>query len=72
MVLTPSVAPITTSIYGALDMRALQPLLRRPHEAVAMTFSDDPHRGMRTDRFSGAAVVFVSTTTFTGRTAALQ
>jgi hypothetical protein len=37
-----------------------------------MTFSDDPHRGMRTDRFSGAAVVFVSTTTFTGRTAALR
>lgn len=72
MVLAPSVSSITTSIYGALDMRALQPLLRRPHEAVAMTFSNDPHGGMRTDRFSGSAVVFVSTATFTGRTAALR
>jgi uncharacterized protein YcbK (DUF882 family) len=72
MVLAPSVSSVTTSVYGALDMRALQPLLRRPHEAVAMTFSDDPHGGMRSDRFSGSAVVFVATTTFTGRTAALR
>jgi hypothetical protein len=29
-----------------------------------MAFSTDPHRGLRTDRFSGHAVVFVGTVTF--------
>ncbi len=72
MVTAPSIASITTSIYGAPDMRALQPLMRRPTEAVAMTFSADPHGGMRTDRFGGSAIVFVATTSFAGRTAAMR
>ncbi len=72
MVLAPSVNTITTMVFGALDMRTLQPLMRRPATAVAMSFSADPHGGMRTDSFTGNAIVFVATTTFVGRTAALQ
>ncbi len=72
MVIAPSLRSITTAIFGAADMRTLAPLMRRPNDAVAMTFSDDPHNGMTSDRFSGSAVVFVATTTFTGRTAALR
>lgn len=72
MVLAPTVNGITTMVYGALDMRALQPLMRRPVTAIAMSFSDDPHGGMRADRFGGSAIVFVATTTFASRTAALQ
>jgi hypothetical protein len=37
-----------------------------------MTFSDDPYLGMTTAKFTGTAVVFVSTVTFFQRTAALQ
>jgi hypothetical protein len=38
-----------------------------------MTFSDDPHLGMSSEKFSGTAVVFVATMTFRpGRTAALR
>jgi len=71
--MTPSVSDaLTVTIIGPLDMRTLAPLMQRPDSAVVMAFSDDPHRGMRADRFGGAAVVFVSTTTFTGRTAALR
>ena len=37
-----------------------------------MTFSADPHLGMVADRFSGSAVVFLATATFTTQTASLQ
>jgi hypothetical protein len=37
-----------------------------------MTFSEDPHLGMSTAKFSGSAVVFVSTVTFYQRTASVQ
>ena len=35
-----------------------------------MTFSADPHLGMVADRFSGDAVVFLATATFTPQTTA--
>jgi hypothetical protein len=73
VVMTPSVSgELTATVIGPLDMRMLAPLMQRPNDAIAMTFSDDPHHGMRADRFSGSAVVFVSTTTFAGRTASLR
>ncbi|HVY00812.1 MAG TPA: DUF882 domain-containing protein [Pseudorhodoplanes sp.] len=73
VVMTPSVwGQLTATVIGPLDMRTLAPLMQRPNDAVAMTFSDDPFGGMRADRFGGSAVVFVATTSFTGRTAALQ
>ena len=37
-----------------------------------MTFSADPMLGLEHEHFSGSAVVFVSTVTYTTRTAALQ
>jgi hypothetical protein len=53
-------------------MRALTPLMQRPTQALAMTFSEDPNAGMSTQRFTGSAVVFMATATFASRTAALQ
>jgi hypothetical protein len=37
-----------------------------------MTFSSDPQLGMTTRKFSGTAIVFVSTVTFGTRTASLR
>jgi len=37
---------------------------------VLMSFSADPQLGMVTDRFSGNAVVFLATATFTAQTTA--
>jgi hypothetical protein len=63
--LTPSVsAAMTTTRFGAVDPRPFVVLLRKPEQAVAMTFSDDPASGMTADRFTGSAVVFVATATF--------
>lgn len=63
--LTPSVSgAMTTTRLGEIDFRSYETLLRKPAQAVAMTFSGDPWSGMRTDRFGGSAVVFVGTATF--------
>jgi uncharacterized protein YcbK (DUF882 family) len=73
MIITPSAQGfMSTSLLGAPDFRNLSPYLRKPHQSVMMTFSDDPYLGMSEDKFSGAAVIFVSTVTFQGRTAALR
>ncbi len=72
---------LTDSVQGSLvvtrvgdpDFKGLVDYMRKPAATVLMTFSRDPHLGMTDDRFSGSAVVFVSTVTFgQGRTAALQ
>ena len=69
---TPSVAKfMSTSLLGAPDLRTLQPLLRQPTALAAMSFSDDPYRGLSADRFRGPAVVFVATVV-TRRAVALQ
>jgi len=39
---------------------------------VMMTFAADPNPGLTADRFSGSAVVFISTVTWGARTAALR
>ena len=63
--LTPSVSgAMTATRFGDIDPRGYATLLRKPAQAVAMTFSGDPWSGMRTDRFGGSAVVFVGIATF--------
>jgi uncharacterized protein YcbK (DUF882 family) len=63
---------MSTSSFGLQDYRGLAPLLRKPPTTVMMTFSGDPQLGMTTRKFSGSAVVFVSTLTFGLRTASLR
>jgi len=43
--------------------------MRKPDSAVMMTFSDNPNAAITTDRFTGSAVVFISTVTFNAPTA---
>jgi hypothetical protein len=63
---------MSTSSFGLQDYRGLAPLLRKPPTTVMMTFSGDPQLGMTTRKFTGSAVVFVSTVTFGLRTASLR
>jgi uncharacterized protein YcbK (DUF882 family) len=71
--LTPSVSDFMTATrLGALDPRPLHELLHKPSLSLVMTFSADPHLGMVADRFSGSAVVFLATTTFSIQMASLR
>jgi uncharacterized protein YcbK (DUF882 family) len=73
VVVSPSVQRyLSITLLGPRDYRRLVPMMRKPDNAVMMTFSHDPHLGLHHQRFSGSAVVFVSTVTFPTRTAALQ
>lgn len=64
--LTPSVTGfMSTTQLGAIDPRPLQEMLHKPAQALVMTFSADPHLGMVAEQFSGSAVVFLATATFT-------
>jgi uncharacterized protein YcbK (DUF882 family) len=73
MIVSPSAGGfLSTSLLGSPDYRILGPYLQKPTTSVMMTFAEDPHLGMTTTKFSGNAVVFVSTVTFYQRTAALQ
>jgi hypothetical protein len=69
--LTPSVRGfMTVTRVGAIDPRWQQYLLLKPAQSLMMTFSADPHLGMVADRFSGSAVVFLATATFSAQTTA--
>jgi uncharacterized protein YcbK (DUF882 family) len=73
MIVSPSAQDfMSTSLLGTPDYRNLSAFLQKPTASVMMTFTDDPHLGMTPDRFSGSAVVFVSTVTFNQRTASLR
>jgi uncharacterized protein YcbK (DUF882 family) len=73
MIVAPSAgAFMSTSLLGTTDFRTLSPYLQKPSSSVMMTFANDPHLGMSTQRFAGTAVVFISTVTFSRRTAALR
>jgi uncharacterized protein YcbK (DUF882 family) len=63
---------LSASSFGAPDYRGLATFMRKPAATVMMTFSSDPQLGMTTKKFSGTAVVFVSTVTFGLRTASLR
>ena len=63
--LTPSVRSFMTATrVGAVDPRWQYDLLHKPSQSLVMTFSADPHLGMVADRFTGSAVVFLATATF--------
>ena len=73
IVMSPSVRRfLTTVALGASDFRSLASLMLKPTSSVLMTFSSDPNPGLEHDRFSGSAIVFMSTVTYPTRTAALQ
>ena len=73
MIVAPSAgAFMSTSLLGTTDFRTLSPYLQKPSSSVMMTFANDPYLGMSTQKFAGTAVVFVSTVTFSRRTAALR
>ena len=73
MIVSPSAQNfMSTSLMGAPDYRNLGAYLQKPTASVMMTFTDDPYLGLTTERFSGSAVVFVSTVTFNQRTASLR
>jgi len=73
LILAPSLSRAMTAVpVGAEDYRGLAVFMRKPTYTVAMTFSADPNPGLRADRFSGQAVVFVATTSFISRTAMLR
>jgi uncharacterized protein YcbK (DUF882 family) len=70
-VLTPSVTgDMMATQSGELDPRPLQSLFYKPSQSVMISFSADPSLGIVTDRFSGSAVVFLTTTAFTTQTTA--
>jgi uncharacterized protein YcbK (DUF882 family) len=69
VVLAPSVHRfLTTLALGTRDFRTLAALMVKPRRSVMMTFAADPNPGLDHDRFSGAAVVFVSTVNYPART----
>jgi hypothetical protein len=71
--LTPSVRSFMTATrLGTVDPRWQYDLLRKPSQALVMTFSADPHLGMVADRFSGSAVVFLAIAAFNMQTASLR
>jgi len=73
VVLSPSVQHfLTITALGARDFRSLATLMVKPSSSVLMTFSADPNPGLDNDRFSGSAIVFVSTVSYPTRTASLQ
>jgi uncharacterized protein YcbK (DUF882 family) len=63
---------LSASSFGTPDYRSLAPLMRKPAATVMMTFSSDPQLGMTAKKFSGTAIVFISTMTFGMRTASLR
>ncbi len=65
IVLSPSVKRfLTTVALGDRDFRSLAALMVKPRNAVMMKFSADPNPGLSQDRFSGSAIVFVSTVSY--------
>jgi hypothetical protein len=73
VVLSPSVHRfLTTASLGAHDLRTLAAQMVKPASSVMMTFSADPNPGLEHEHFSGAALVFVSTVSYSTHTASLR
>jgi uncharacterized protein YcbK (DUF882 family) len=71
MIISPSAqAFMKTTLFGMPDFRNLGPYLHKPESALKMTFSTGPS-DLASDRFSGSAVAFTPTVSFT-RTASLR
>jgi uncharacterized protein YcbK (DUF882 family) len=72
-ILAPNLSNYMTVIgMGSEDYRGLSTFMHKPASLVTMAFSADPNPGLMANRFSGQAVVFVTTTAFSARTAMLQ
>jgi hypothetical protein len=63
---------MTVAPFGTADYEHVRSLIEKPSSTVLMTFGNEPYPGMTDERFSGGAVVFLSTITFVHRTAALN
>ncbi len=73
VVLAPSVHySMSVAVFGSVDYRSLRPLMQKPPSVVAMSFSPDPHSGMTTIGFAGAAINFVPIISFGQQTAQLN
>jgi hypothetical protein len=65
VILSPSVERYLTALaLNAPDYRTLAALMVKPARSVMMTFSADPYLGLAADRFTGSAIIFVSTVTY--------
>src|SRR5262249_36599742 len=52
--LTPSVTThMSATQIGAVNMRPLQEMIRKPAQSLAMSFAGDPNPGLMANRFSG-------------------
>ncbi len=73
IVVSPSVNRfLCISTLGVRDFRSLAELMVKPANSVMMTFAADPNPGLEYNHFSGSAVVFIPTVSYTLRTAQLQ
>ena len=73
VLVAPSVHRFLTALaLGARDFRALTALMVKPRSSVMMTFAAEPNPGLDHERFSGPAVVFVSTVNYSSRAAVVQ
>jgi uncharacterized protein YcbK (DUF882 family) len=63
---------LNVSSVGVRDFRSLAEQMVKPATGVMMTFTGDPNPGLGYDHFSGSAVVFTPTISYTLRTAQLQ
>jgi uncharacterized protein YcbK (DUF882 family) len=69
ILISPSVRRFLTVLtLGMQDYRTLASLVEKPARSVMMTFGADPNPGMTNDRFSGSAIVFISTVTYQAQT----
>jgi uncharacterized protein YcbK (DUF882 family) len=65
MIVSPSAQNfLKTTLLGAQDFRNLSSYLLKPAATMLITFSNDPNRGLASEKFDGSAVVFMSTATF--------
>jgi uncharacterized protein YcbK (DUF882 family) len=71
MIVSPSAQSyMKTTLLGAPDFRRLGQYLQKPATALPLSFtSGDPYGGMSTEKFSGAAVTFISSMAPPPRTA---
>jgi uncharacterized protein YcbK (DUF882 family) len=63
---------LNISTLGVRDFRTLAEQMVKPANGVMMSFTDDPNPGLGYNHFSGSAVVFTPTISYTLRTAQLQ
>lgn len=71
MVAPDAQAYLTTTRLGPPNFSNLSPLMQKPQSVVVTTFGADPRLGVSADSFSGSAIVFAATMSFS-RTASLQ